>query len=186
MQGDNTLPYLSPRPKEVWYLFEGPPIAPWPDTVGCWWSWCRSWGNECKAIRPYPVCYPVPYYTCERESERTRCEFPWSCIGGAETVEMEPVPGACDDLDTRYVDRASARRSHPTLSAGPVYKRDVDSGADRSRPGLLLWLDRPTPLSGMCTMLLRLRKWPERAEGLQGGFDSGFSRNRSDPVRPVG
>lgn len=56
------------------------------------------------------------------------------------------------------MDRASARRSHPTLSAGPVYKRDVDSGADRSRPGLLLWLDRPTPLSGMCTMLLRLRK----------------------------
>ena len=56
------------------------------------------------------------------------------------------------------MDRASARRSHPTLSAGPVYKRDVDSGADRSRPGLLLWLDRPTPLSGMSTMLLRLRK----------------------------
>ena len=102
VQGDNTLPYLSPRPKEVWYLFEGPPIAPWPDTVGCWWSWCRSWGNECKAIRPYPVCYPVPYYTCERESELTRCEFhgtvsaepgQWNCIGGAGTVEMEPASG---------------------------------------------------------------------------------------------
>lgn len=93
VQGDNTLPYLSPRSKEVWYLFEGPPIAPWPDTVGCWWSWCRSWGNECKAIRPYPVCYPVPYYTCERESELTRCEFPWNCIGGAETVEMEASSG---------------------------------------------------------------------------------------------
>src|SRR5574344_1620566 len=79
VQGDNTLPYLSPCSKEVWYLFEGPPIAPWPDTVGCWWSWCRSWGNECKAIRPYPVCYPVPYYTCERKSDAHQGEFPWLC-----------------------------------------------------------------------------------------------------------
>lgn len=88
---------------------------------------------------------------------------PGASFHGAVSAEprqwrWNPRPGVCDDLDTRYVDRASARRSHPTLSAGPVYKRDVDSGADRSRPGLLLWLDRPTPLSGMCTMLLRLRK----------------------------
>lgn len=62
VQGDNTLPYLSPCPKEVWYLFEGPPIAPWPDTVGCWWSWCMS-----------------VIYTCERKSDAHQGEFPWLC-----------------------------------------------------------------------------------------------------------
>lgn len=31
MQGDNTLPYLSPCSKEVWYMLERSPLAPGPD-----------------------------------------------------------------------------------------------------------------------------------------------------------
>lgn len=130
------------------------------------------------SVRRYDLTlFVTPFHIIlVRENQTlTRASFR-GCVDGIGTVGGETTPGQRDDLDTRYVDRASARRSHPTLSAGPVYKRDVDIGADRSRPGLLLWLDRPTPLSGMCTMLLRLRKC-RRPRALKGGFDSGFFRN---------